>query len=772
MRTDFQIIKLPSLRVLKTIALLLTILPGISVWAGTLVLTGTNSTVVLSDTNGSILSVEAGGSTIATGGEAGLWSVSFEDGTRLDAAAFVSGSPINSFQWEQPPSGDMLVLTYSNAAITTTVTLSERDDGVDLSAQVQPASKTVLEFSLPERLRFAPADTQRLITPSHSSDGVGTAFNGRFFESQPESAPAGWTTEAVGTGGYLSLYGGSLVFRPVDDPPVPISFTSDGLTWLGADLANQWQGTSAIVNRPPGTGQADVVLLSSTNGAFFSGSQLGGAGWLLRLGGLVDETRAPLALDAVIAAIEHLAQTPGGRTKVALLAMKRGPASGGWAAVPVSDWRDRLKNSAALAAAGIEVVELSHAQAMLDALTGTEYLAVLNPYGEWTPALSGGGLSATVTAIGDYVFAGGSWFEVGGHPFYSALVPTAYYSQDIDYPPAFADFLHLETVEGNASLYGVQPVPTDPWAGETNAAALFVPGRLGWGADAQGGYFERAFGTYITPGQTWQSPIVRLALGQAVTNSLQAYGQANGLDRTLSDKMDPDVLDKFKGSVLVNLDGTATQMTEHLYQLPSPALVHFEQYLRGGFDKEYPDHFPPNAWFGTPSEFTNFLGQCRQAGLLSMPYSNPTWWCDNPRGPTFLAAGTDPLLIKLDGSNSYENYSGNDGYTVCHWHPDVQAANRAIRDEFITNYPVDILFEDQVGARTWQYDLNAASPTPYAYAAGIAAQAAENSQSLPLSTENGWDRVINYEAQFSGMSWGLVPTENPPDWREFLRDRF
>ncbi|HSR87628.1 MAG TPA: hypothetical protein VLL07_01635, partial [Pontiella sp.] len=147
-------------------------------------------------------------------------------------------------------------------------------------------------------------------------------------------------------------------------------------------------------------------------------------------------------------------------------------------------------------------------------------------------------------------------------------------------------------------------------------------------------------------------------------------------------------------------------------------------------------------------------------------------WCDNPRGPTFLAAGTAPLLIQLDGSNSYENYCGNDGYTVCHWHPDVQAANRATREEFVTNYPVDILFEDQVGARGWKYDLNAASPTPYAYAAGRAAQAAEDSLSLPLSTENGWDRVINYESQFSGMSWGLVPTENPPSWRTFLRDRF
>ena len=759
-------------RLRGALSLLVLVFLGAPVVGGTISLTGTHSTVVLSDTNGSILSVAAGGSMIAGGDEAGLWSVSFMEGGGLEAADFEAGSPSNTFQWTQVSPGNALVLTYSNADITVTVTLSGRDDGVDLSAQVQPKLKTVLEFRLPGRLRFTPADDQRLITPLHSSDGVGAAFNGDFFEAQPESSPAGWTTSQTGAAAYSSLYGGGLVFRPVDDPPVPVSFTTEGLAWLGADRSNQWQGANAIVNRPPGSGQADVVLLDSANGAFFSGSHLGGSGWLLRLGGLVDEARAPLALDVVVAAIEHLAQTPGGRTKVGLLAMERGPASGGWAAVTIRDWRDRLRTSAALASAGIQVVEVSHAQAVLDALAATDYLAVLNPYGEWTPALIAGGVPATVAALGDYVRAGGSWFEVGGHPFYFALLPTAYYSQDISYPPVFADFLQLETAEGNAALYGVQPAPAYPWAGETNTAALFVPGRLAWGGDAQGGYFERAFGTYIGPGQTWPSPVVRLALGHPVAESLQAYGEANGFNRTLADKMPPDMLAKFKQSVLINLGGTCAQLTAQLPHLPSPAVAHFSQYLRGGFDKQYPDHLPPNAGFGTAAEFTNFLAQCRQAGLLSMPYSNPTWWCDHPRGPTFLAAGTAPLLIQLDGSNAYENYSGNDGYTVCHWHPAVQAANRATRGQFVTDYPVDLLFEDQVGARGWRYDLNAASPTPYAYAAGMAAQAAEDSRSLPLSTENGWDRVINYAAQFCGMTWGLLPASDAPAWRTFLRDRF
>ncbi|HWH71044.1 MAG TPA: hypothetical protein VNT26_16770, partial [Candidatus Sulfotelmatobacter sp.] len=322
------------------------------------------------------------------------------------------------------------------------------------------------------------------------------------------------------------------------------------------------------------------------------------------------------------------------------------------------------------------------------------------------------------------------------------------------------------------ALFGVQPQQWPPWAGATNPAAIFVPGRLAWGADAQGGYCERAFGTYVSPGQTWQAPVVRLVPGAAAPNALAAYGQANQFSRRLEDKMTPAVLERFKQSVLVYYAGTAAEKLAYLDQLPSPALVHFADYLMGGFDKQYPDHLPPNASFGTPAAFTSFLQRCGQLGLLTMPYSNPTWWCDHPRGPTFVREGEAPLLKKADGSLAYELYGANDGYTVCHWHPAVQAANRLTRQQFTTTYPVDLLFEDQCGARTWQYDYNTASPTPYAYADGLVSLVAEDSRTKPLSTENGWDRILNYESQLCGLTWAIVPTEGAPSWRTFLKDQF
>lgn len=741
---------------------------------GTIRFAGSDFVLSFSDTNGSLLSVTQSGEagTVFTSGELGLWSASFKEGGSVNATAFTAGSPGNFFSWTTNSAGSTLILNYSNSQIAVVISVSERSNGVDFAAQALPGQKTILEFSLPARLRWRPDDVPRLVCPLNGNESVGAAFKPGFFKSQPESNPAGWQTLVKGSSGYISLYGGPLISRADNDPAVSITFTTNGHAWLGTNVAARWNGTNAVVNRPSTTNQVNLVLADSANGPFFAGSHLGGKGYLFRLGGNVGQAQQAMALDLVLATIEHLAVTNAGRTNVGLISLTRGPDSGGWASVTVSQWRDRLQGSTALAASKIRVVEFSSAQALLDALATTYYLAVLNPYGEWTPVRESSGMTTTVNAVGSYVRAGGNWFEVGGYSFYYELRPTHYFNYGTPYPPAFADFFHFDAVAGTASLFGIQPQQWHPWAGSNNPAAIFVPGRLAWGADSQGGYCERAFGTYVTPGQTWQAPVVRLVLGYAAPAALATYSEANQFSRRLDDKMSPALLDRFKKSVLVYYSGSAAEKLAYLDQLPTPALVHFADYLMGGFDKQYPDHLPPNGSFGTPAEFATFLQRCAALGLLTMPYSNPTWWCDHPRGPTFLANGEAPLLKKSDGSLSYELYGVNDGYTVCHWHPAVQAANRFTRQQFTTNYPVDVLFQDQCGARTWQYDFNTASPTPYAYADGLISMVAEDYLTKPLSTENGWDRIVNYESQLCGLTWGIVPTKDAPSWRTFLKNRF
>ena len=733
------------------------------------VVKGDGHAVALSATDGSILSVQQPGKpgSIWRSGEHGLWHARFRDGSEIGAAAFGAGE--RTFRAQ--PDGNGLRLEYRGPEIEVVVAATTLAQGVEFAAQGTPKGKALLEFALPARLRFAPEETQRFVSPANGNASVGTAFRGAFFALQPQDRPTGWErSKAAGPKGYVALYGGPLDQRADQDPPTALTVTADGTQWLGASLAKRVTGQQAVVNRPPTRAQADLVLADSANGPYFSAKRLG-TGSLWRLGGAVGDDEQQNAADMVFAVLRRLVESaPAGRRKLGLVALRNGPSAGGWAGVEVQEWLQGMRQCANAANGQVEFVELSTPGEMLGALAAPDFLAVLNPYGEWAPVPDNGGMDATVAAVGDYVRAGGNWFEVGGYPFFYELRPVRYFRYGTDYPAAFADFFHLDTSAGSASVYRVQPQKWQPWEGAKNPEAIFVPGRLGCGGDEQGGYCDRPFCTYVMPGETWHAPAVRLTVGRSAGESLVAYAEANEIKRRLEEKMPPEVLRKFKESVLVYYGGNCREKLTGLDKLPVPTQVHFADYLKGGFDKQYPDHLPPHPNFGTPEEFRALFDRCHQLGHLVMPYTNPTWWCDHPKGPTFEREGEAPLLKRLDGKPTYERYAANDGWTVCHWHPAVQAANRHTVRQFTDEYPVDILFQDQCGARGWQYDTNPASPTPYAYSDGLISMVAEDCRTKPLSTESGWDRVVNYESQLCGMSWQIVPTEGGPSWRRLMKE--
>ena len=326
-------------------------------------------------------------------------------------------------------------------------------------------------------------------------------------------------------------------------------------------------------------------------------------------------------------------------------------------------------------------------------------MAILNPYGEWLPVPKDSSIVETVEVIRRYVCAGGNWLEVGGYSFFGTMRPVEYLRFDGPYPPLFADFFHLDTLDGSASIFRMQPRTWKAWEGQDNHDAIFVPGRLSVGGDEGGGWCERAFGTFVASGQKWTTPKVRLTIDSLPEDSLRQYCRENSLTRPLDEKLPPPLRQAFRQAVLVKYNGTAREQIAGLDKLPVPTLIHFTDYLKGGFDKEYPDHLPPAPRFGTPEEMRALFDRAHALGHLVMPYTNPTWWCDHPRGPTFLRAGESPLLRRLDGELSHERYADNDGYTTCLWHPDVQAVNRETVRQFTEDYPVDILFQDQCGAR-------------------------------------------------------------------------
>src|SRR5438477_3742755 len=103
---------------------------------GKILFAGNGFTVSFSDTNGSILSVTTNGqvSTIFTGGEFGLWNVSFGGGGAINANAFTAASSSSSFSWTADGPSGILDFTYTNSQIAVGIHITERSDGVDFTA--------------------------------------------------------------------------------------------------------------------------------------------------------------------------------------------------------------------------------------------------------------------------------------------------------------------------------------------------------------------------------------------------------------------------------------------------------------------------------------------------------------------------------------------------------------------------------------------------------------------------------------------------------------
>jgi len=541
----------------------------------TLFLENDDCSVRFSTENGAIVALTQKGQveSILSSGEEGLWSVGFVDGSEISAAVFSSSSTERNFQYSPDP----LQMTYQSPEIKVVINVCPKADCIEFIGEVTPLDKIVLSFAFPGRLRFKSDSLDRFICPMDGNQSVGTAFKSTFFQRQNREEPTAWEHQLVGPRGYRSIFGGNIEIRE-DETRATLKVTPEGREWLGSELADRLEGAKALVNRPSPREHANLVLVDSEHGSYFAGGNLDGYGYLWRVGGRVDNPDVQNVKDIVIAVIKKLISSSSKEIpKIGLLALKQGPQRGGWTNIRVDEW---IKAFQSLSGANVEM--LISPKAMMDGLKSQKFLAILNPYGEWLPANDVDDMETGLDAISQYVKAGGQWFEVGGYTFYCALQPIRYFSYKVPYPAAFADFFHLDTQMGSASIYRAQPREHAPWEGAENPDAIFIPGRLSIGGDERGGYCDRIFGICVPVGKGWRAPAVRIRVGKSAAENLGAYCEANGINRRLKDKMSPELLEKFRNSVLVYYAGNCKEKLENIELLPVPSQVHFADYLKGG----------------------------------------------------------------------------------------------------------------------------------------------------------------------------------------------
>ena len=433
---------------------------------------------------------------VLRGGESGLWRMVFEDGSALDASQFQAGKHERRLTVRREAVENRIELTFEAPEAAVQVRVQGGKTGVDLSATVRPRKKAVLAMELPARMRFDPKGLVRLTSPLEPHEGVGAAFRKGFFEEQTQEFPTSWRTENLGPAAFDRLVGANVVMRPLDAAPEPITVTAEGKRRLGENLSRELAGARVDACRPLPREKADLILLDSPAGPVLTASRLGGRGALWRWSGFIRPAEARTAADALAGVVHQLASEPATRRKVGLVHVSNGPETASGTSISVNSWAPRLAKT--LQGTGKEFVELTTPKAMLAAVQGNEFLAILNPYGESLPA-DDVGVAATVDLVGQYIRRGGNWIETGGYPFYQALRPVKFLEHRAEYPPLFADWVHVETSSGALAVYRVQPRDWSPWEGTRHPSAIFIPGRAAFGGDAQGGWIERSFATHVAP---------------------------------------------------------------------------------------------------------------------------------------------------------------------------------------------------------------------------------------------------------------------------------
>ena len=697
----------------------------------------------------------AGGSAITFGPD-GWWRLELADGSVVKAADNRSKLLRN---------GDDLSITGSSPQAHVELTVHCGAAGIELRTRVRSLQQPITAVSTPAQISFRTDSSLRSLSFPFE---LGRELLPDFFRQVASNDPAqhNWSLKSFGTRGAVEAGIRPARDRDYNEPPVAATVTEAGKQWL-AGYAAQLNGWTVRCPRAP-EGVQETTLLDTPSGPLLSLQSVdGGWGRMVRWGGVFTPEDMHRVIAASVQTVQHLwnspvtpgdkVQTPAGsagKLRSEVLPKQIGfidPGSAPYAAA----WR------AALERLKLPITTISTTGQLRDHLKAGDCWLIVNPFGEALPAVEADAVD-TAHAIRDFIVNGGVWLHTGGYPFFAVIDPLRYLQISSTYPPAFSDFVHLSMMSAEVSLYGVQA-----------ATATFVPVNLSTGGGPGGGTLTRAWMTWIAPQTSLDLPLTRFAFGEAAEVAIRRYGTENGFTRPLSEKISAQNLATLKRSLLVRYAGVpCNAMREGLPLLPVPSLVHIAEYLHGGFDKEYPDHLPPNSWFGTVADFSSLVQEIHRSGRLFMPYTNPTWWCDGPPGPTLQRAGDAPLSKDRNGKPVRESYGKNYGWSLCTFHPEALKAEQIVLNQFSAEYPSDVLFQDQIGARGPLMDFNPSSPTPYAYTQGMIDIAKRDSRKLPLSTEIGFDAVLNYETQLCGLTWGLVPTQDGPDWRELWRDRF
>lgn len=638
------------------------------------------------------------------------------------------------------------------------VSVRGNGNGFDVNAEIKNVSDDVLQAEFFTMFDFAPEVAKGITVHSKTPRMTGVTLSEDFFRNVNDtSAPKVWSMgEYLGLEIRKHIYGDGNIPKFEKEVATKTVLGKHAKSWIGSGMLKKYSDAEAVWRINTNGKNDDIVLLSTSEGRpFLTGARLGGKGALFTFNGHFNDpyfTRdiAYIASDVALNARQYARSAKSQSSRIIVVDFKG-----------VGDSKEWVRHFKKIFGGGIETVDTFGG--VKAALKDPRTLFIANPLAEAMPCAKADAVEMT-ELIKAFVQRGGYWFDTHRSSFYYSIVKKPVYSRISSRVPAgIADFYHFDLSGGIFALYTVQPnVQSNNYE---NVGEALLPVSFSVFGDARGGHFERVSMAYVEKGGGYKYPTLRLNFGKSVQKSVDAFCADNKLSKTYDQKLDAQLADRFKNGVMFYVGArTVDDLNKAIAALPKNNVVHITSYLHGGFDKQYPVHLPPRESFATPEQFRKCIDDMRASGHLFMPYVNNTWWCDDPKSWFFEKYGRAPISLYKNKSEMREQYGKNVGWQVSMWHPDVRRACDMIVDEFTKDYPCDILFQDQTGARSFTIDFNPSAPSPNHYMDGLAAAAKRDSKRVPLSTEDGWWGIADAEVQFCGMTFGMFDSPNVPPW--------
>ena len=710
------------------------------------VVSGSNYAITINASNGSIKKIVSQGKDTTITTSEGLWKIGFYD----DKGSINSTQASCSSRIEK----GKLIFNFKHQDADVDVVITPKSNYCDFQANLKLKSGEMSEFELPTSLRFAPEAVKSVSVHTSAPRAIGLELNSNFYKKNIYPVFVYDHKNVLGNRIYKSVFGEDI--KSVPNNSINLQLGKDADAWLSKSVQKTMLNKKFNACRLF-SGNVDVELAKSDDGVVVGAKKIG-EGLIFRVGsfGCDNNVRCDLLRSLLIKLSNKT------RNKIGIIKF--------YSIYPLADIRSDVSYLKKLFPD--RVVELNTPELLDSALKGDDFALIVNPYNELCPNIRGETPEVFVEDLKKYLSKGGNWFESGGFTFYKKAMLREYFSLRGSVPAVIADFTHMNLNGARIAYYSVQDIHGSSFENPFNS---FTTSRYLTGGDANGGFYSRPFTRYIKGGVDvdWKTPVVRLNFGKSLQASVDAFCKDNGVVKKYTEKVDSVFAKRFAEAVMITMwDSTLADMKKSVEFVPPNNLLHPANYLLGGFDKQYPDHFPPRASFSTAEEYKAFIAETRKAGHLFMPYTNYSWWCDKPKGPTFAEAGNAALSVKRDGSLYHEVYASNEGYTVSLWHPDARKANQKLRKQLVDEYPCDVIFQDQMGARSSVLDFNKAVPNPNRYMDGFIYSLREDVKAKPLSTEDGWWGIANEELQFCGMSFGIDKSENIVKWASYVWEDF